>query len=65
MVRVEPNFKGVMEEWLGNRLRKLTGEAIPLNTLSFKGLIDHLKMNFRVIDDEGRLLDYGLHSMGI
>ena len=58
-LEIEPDFKGAVEEWLGNRLRKLTGEAIPLNAWSFDGLVEHLKMNFRVIDEEGRLLDYG------
>jgi ATP-dependent helicase HrpA len=58
-LEIEPDFKGALEEWLGNRLRKLTGEAIPLNAWSFEGMTHHLKMNFRVIDDEGRLLDYG------
>ena len=48
-----------MQEWLGNRLRKLTGEAIPLNAWNLEGLPDHLKMNFRVVDDQNKLLDYG------
>jgi len=58
-LEIEPDFKGALEEWLGNRLRKLTDEAIPLNAWNAESLTDHLKMNFRVIDDEGRLLDYG------
>lgn len=58
-LEIEPDFKGALQEWLGNRLRKLTDEAIPLNAWNFDTLTDHLKMNFRVIDDEGRLLDYG------
>jgi ATP-dependent helicase HrpA len=48
-----------LQEWLGNRLRKLTGEAIPLNAWNMDGIPHHLKMNFRVIDDQGKLLDYG------
>ncbi len=56
---IEPDFKGLLQEWLGNRLRKLTGEAIPLNQWNFETLTDHLKMNFRVVDDQGQLLDYG------
>ncbi len=48
-----------MQEWLGNRLRKLTGEAIPLNAWVMDAVADHLKMNFRVIDDQDQLLDYG------
>ena len=58
-LEIEPDFKGTLQEWLGNRLRKLTGEAIPLNVWNLEGLTDHLKMNFRVIDDQGKLLDYG------
>ena len=58
-LEIEPDFKGSLQEWLGNRLRKLTGEAIPLNAWNRDGLADHLKMNFRVVDDQGKLLDYG------
>jgi ATP-dependent helicase HrpA len=58
-LEIEPDFKGTLQEWLGNRLRKLTGEAIPLNAWNMDGMPDHLKMNFRVIDDQGKLLDYG------
>ena len=57
-LEIEPDFKGTLQEWLGNRLRKLTGEAIPLNAWNIDGVPDHLKMNFRVIDDQGKLLDY-------
>ncbi|MDI1231200.1 MAG: ATP-dependent RNA helicase HrpA [Methylobacter sp.] len=58
-LEIEPDFKGALQEWLGNRLRKLTGEAIPLNAWNTETLTDHLRMNFRVIDDQGQLLDYG------
>ncbi|WP_262964021.1 ATP-dependent RNA helicase HrpA [Methylobacter psychrophilus] len=58
-LEIEPDFKGTLQEWLGNRLRKLTGEAIPLNAWNLDGLTDHLKMNFRVVDDQDKLLDYG------
>lgn len=58
-LEIEADFKGSVQEWLGNRLRKLTGEAIPLNAWNMAALADHLKMNFRVINDEGKLLDYG------
>ncbi|MGZ8186411.1 MAG: ATP-dependent RNA helicase HrpA [Methylobacter sp.] len=58
-LEIEPDFKGSVQEWLGNRLRKLTGEAIPLSAWNMAALADHLKMNFRVINDEGNLLDYG------
>lgn len=56
---VEPDFKGSLPEWLNNRLRKLTEESVPLNAYSPESLPNHLKMNFRIIDGEGRLLDYG------
>ncbi|MEI7994547.1 MAG: ATP-dependent RNA helicase HrpA [Methylococcaceae bacterium] len=58
-LEIEPDFKGTVQEWLGNRLRKLTGEAIPLNAWNLEGLPDHLKMNFRVVDDQDKLLDFG------
>jgi len=58
-LEIEPDFKGALQEWLGNRLRKLTGEAIPLNAWNTESLTDHLRMNFRVEDDQGQLLDYG------
>ena len=58
-LKIEPDFKGLLQEWLGNRLRKLTGEAIPLNAWGLEGLTDHLKMNFRDIDDQDNLLDFG------
>ncbi|MFA5982777.1 MAG: ATP-dependent RNA helicase HrpA [Methylococcaceae bacterium] len=56
---IEPDFKGALYEWLSNRLRKITGEAVPLNAYSLDSLNDHLKMNFRVVDEQGKLLDYG------
>ena len=58
-LEIEPDFKGMLQEWLGNRLRKLTGEAIPLNAWNMEGLTEHLKMNYRVVDEQGKLLDYG------
>jgi ATP-dependent helicase HrpA len=57
-LEIEPDFKGTVQEWLSNRLRKLTGEAIPLNAWAMEALPAHLKMNFRVVED-GKLLDYG------
>lgn len=56
---IEPDFKGSLQEWLSNRLRKLTGEAIPLNAWDMTTISPHLRMNFRVIDDNNNLLDYG------
>jgi ATP-dependent helicase HrpA len=58
-LEIEPDFKGLLQEWLSYRLRKLTGEAVPLNAWVLDGVTEHLKMNFRVIDDQGKLLDYG------
>ena len=58
-LEIEPDFKGSLYEWLSNRLRKLTGEAIPLNEWQPDTLPEHLKMNFRVVDDQGRALGYG------
>jgi ATP-dependent helicase HrpA len=57
-LEIEPDFKGTVQEWLGNRLRKLTSEAIPLNAWAMDSLPEHLKMNFRIVED-GKLLDYG------
>jgi len=57
-LEIEPDFKGTVQEWLGNRLRKLTDEAIPLNAWAMDSLPEHLKMNFRIVED-GKLLDYG------
>ena len=56
---IEPDFKGSLYDWLGMRLRKLTGEAIPLTEWHPELLPDHLKMNFRVVDEQGKLLGYG------
>jgi ATP-dependent helicase HrpA len=58
-LEIEPDFKGTLQEWLSYRLRILTGEAIPLNAWSMQGLPYHLRMSFRVIDEQGQLLDYG------
>ncbi len=58
-LEIEPDFKGSVQEWLGNRLRKLTGESIPLNLWGLEALPDHLRINFRIIDDQGGILDYG------
>ncbi len=58
-LEIEPDFKGTVQEWLSNRLRILTGEAIPLNEWNMDSVSEHLKMNFRVVDADGKLLDYG------
>lgn len=58
-LEIEPDLKGSLFEWLSGRLRKLTGEAIPLNEWQPDALPEHLKMNFRVVDEQGRALGYG------
>ena len=58
-LEIEPDFKGSLFEWLGMRLRKLTGEAIPLTEWHPETLPEHLTMNFRIVDEHGKLLDYG------
>ncbi|MDO8937997.1 MAG: ATP-dependent RNA helicase HrpA [Methylicorpusculum sp.] len=58
-LEIEPDFKGSLYEWLGTRLRKLTGEAIPLNEWHPEVLSDHLNMNYRIVDEQGKLLDFG------
>ncbi|MBM4208165.1 MAG: ATP-dependent RNA helicase HrpA [Gammaproteobacteria bacterium] len=64
-LEIEPDFKGSLQEWLSKRLFKVTGEAIPLNAWDMAGLQAHLRMNFRVIDDQGRGLDYGRDLKGL
>jgi ATP-dependent helicase HrpA len=56
---IEPDFKGSLYDWLSMRLRKLTGEAIPLTEWRLELLSDHLRMNYRVVDEAGKALDYG------
>ncbi len=58
-LEIEPEGVGSLYEWLANRLRKLTGESIPGTAWNTDLLPQHLKMNFRVIDEQGKLLDYG------
>ena len=58
-LEIEPDFKGSLYEWFGMRLRILTGEAIPLTEWNTDSLSDHLKMNYRVVDEKGRSIGYG------
>jgi ATP-dependent helicase HrpA len=58
-LEIEPDFKGSLFEWLGNRLRKLTDEPVPLNAWNAEDIPAHLKMNFRVVDEAGHILDFG------
>jgi len=58
-LEIEPDFKGSLFEWLSGRLRKLTGESIPLNEWQTDSLPEHLKVNFRVVDEQGKALGYG------
>ena len=56
-LEVEPDGKGSLYEWLTMRLRKLTGESIPLTAWNTEVITDHLRMNFRVVNEEGKQLD--------
>jgi ATP-dependent helicase HrpA len=56
-LEVEPDGTGSLYEWIAMRLRKLTGEAIPLTAWNKEVLTDHLRMNFRVVDEQGKHLD--------
>ena len=56
---IEPDPQGSLYDWLGRRLQKLTGEAVPGNAWNPEALPDHLRMNFRIVDASGKLLDYG------
>ncbi len=58
-LEIEPDFKGSLFEWLSGRLRKLTGESIPLNEWQPEAVPEHLKMNFRIVDEQGKVLGYG------
>lgn len=58
-LEIEPDFKGSLYEWLANRLRKLTGESVPMNAWNGDEIPLHLKMNFRVVDEAGHILDFG------
>ncbi|MCK5829552.1 MAG: ATP-dependent RNA helicase HrpA [Methylococcales bacterium] len=58
-LEIEPNFKGSLYEWISMRLRKLTGESIPLTEWNPDVLSDHLKMNYRIVDEKGRSIGYG------
>ncbi len=58
-LEIEPDFKGSLFEWLANRLRKLTGESVPLNAWNPEELPGHLKMNYRIVDEHGHILDFG------
>ena len=56
-LEVEPDGTGSLFEWLAMRLRKLTGESIPLTAWNTELITDHLRMNFRVVDEQGKHLD--------
>jgi ATP-dependent helicase HrpA len=58
-LEIEPEMKGSLYDWLGMRLRKLTGEAISLTQWNTESLTDHLRMNYRVVDEKGHALSYG------
>ncbi len=56
---VEPEGKGSLFQWLSDRLRKLTGESVPLNVWQPGTLSAHLRMNFRIVDEAGKILGSG------
>ncbi|WP_347989988.1 ATP-dependent RNA helicase HrpA [Methylomonas sp. AM2-LC] len=58
-LEIEPDFKGSLFDWLSGRLRKISGESIPLNEWQPESVPEHLKMNFRVVDEQGKALGYG------
>ena len=58
-LEIEPDFKGSLYDWLSGRLRKLTGESVPLNEWHPEALPEHLNMNFRIVDEQGKALGYG------
>jgi len=41
------------------RLRAMTGIIVPADAWNITGLPDHLRMNFRIVDDEGRTVASG------
>lgn len=58
-LEIEPDATGLLYDWLSGRLRKLTGESVPLNAWNLDLVPEHLQMNYRVIDEAGQLLDFG------
>ncbi|MGR8933515.1 MAG: ATP-dependent RNA helicase HrpA [Gammaproteobacteria bacterium] len=58
-LEIEPDGTGLLYDWLAGRLRKLTGESIPLNAWNLDLVPEHLKMNYRVVGEDGQLLDFG------
>lgn len=55
-LELEAEQHGDLFEWLSKTLRHLTGEAIPVTEWHREQIAEHLKMNFRVIDDKGKIL---------
>ena len=58
-LELEPEQHGDLCEWLSKTLRRLTGEAIPVNEWSLDRIAEHLQMNFRVIDEQGKIIGQG------
>ena len=51
--------QGGLPGQLGAQLHRMSGVEIPLTAWQVERLPDHLRMNFRIIDDEGRVVEQG------
>ena len=58
-LEIEPDYQGNMRQWLSDRLRRLTGESVPLNLWEPEVIAEHLVMNFKVFGDDGELMATG------
>jgi len=58
-LEIEPDYQGNMGQWLSDRLRRLTGESVPLNLWQVASIAEHLIMNFKVVGDDGKLIATG------
>ena len=58
-LEIEPDYQSNMSQWLSDRLRRLTGESVPLNLWQVASIADHLIMNFKVVGDDGKLIATG------
>ncbi len=55
-LETRPEAQGSLYEWLAKRLRQLTGESVPASAWNVDALPEHLKMNFKVVDENGHKL---------
>jgi len=58
-LEIEPDCQTNICQWLSDRLRRLTGESVPLNLWSLTNISEHLMMNFNVVGDNGELMATG------